>query len=205
MIIFGFSVFYLFGLLGKGRFACPKCGGDRDYEHRVARRFFTLFFLPVIPLNKVGEVVQCQTCRVRFDPAVLRRPTSVQLSDALPVAMRAAAAVVLRAGGASDAAVWAAVNAVREAGAPQFDTAHLQGDLGQPVEAAAQPLQALAEQVTLEARERYLANAVRIGLADGPLTPAERDAIAWVAANLGMTPAHALGVIATVEQSVTPG
>ena len=57
MIIFGFSVFYIFGLIGRGQFHCPNCGGDRNYEHRTARRFFTLFFLPVIPLDKVGEVV----------------------------------------------------------------------------------------------------------------------------------------------------
>lgn len=205
MIIFGFSVFYLFGLIGTGRFACPNCGGDRDYEHRTARRFFTLFFLPVIPLDKVGEVVRCQTCRVRFDLAVLSRPTAAQLAGALPVAMRAAAAVVLRAGGTSEAAVRAAVDAVHEAGGAGYDVAGVQADLAQPVEAAAGPLHALAGHVTQEGCERYLANAVRIGLADGPLSPAERDALGWIASNLGMTPAHAHGVVSTVEHSVTSG
>jgi tellurite resistance protein len=202
VIIFGVSVFYIFGLIGSGQFHCPNCGGDRQYEHRTARRFFTLFFLPVIPLDKVGEVVRCQTCRTRFDPVVLRRPTSAQLSNALPSGMRAAAAVVLRSGGVSDAAAQAAIEAVHRAGGTPYDRSTLLEDLGQPVEATAGPLQSLAANLTSDARERYLADAVRIALADGPLTPAEREAIAWIASHLGMSPAHALGVCATVEQSV---
>lgn len=204
MIIFGLGTFYIFGLIGTGRFHCPQCGGDRDYEHRTARRFFTLFFIPVIPLNKVGEVVRCNTCRTRFDPAVLRRPTTAQLAAALPLGMRAIAAAVLRAGGTSDWATAAAVDAVRRAGLPTYDHQQLWADVNQPIEAASGPLQALAAQLTPEACERYLAEAVRIGLADGPLAPGERDGIRWIAGNLGMTPAHAEGVITTVEQSARP-
>jgi hypothetical protein len=205
VIIFGVSVFYFFGLISTGQFACPRCGGDREYKHRTARRFFTLFFVPVIPLDKVGEVVQCQTCRVRFDPAVLGRPTTAQLASALPAGMRAAAVVVLRAGGSSEAAACAAVDAVRAAGSSEYDIQQLHLDLSAPADTAAGPLQTLAAHITPDARERYLAAAVRIGLADGPLTTTERDGLGWIASNLGMTPAHAFGVISTVERSATPG
>jgi tellurite resistance protein len=91
--------------------------------------------------------------------------------------MRAAATAILRAGSVSDPAVRAAV----------------------------EPLRAVAAHLTPEAREGYLAGALRIGLADGPLTPAERDGLQWIAGHLGMTPAHTQGVIWTVERSVTPG
>lgn len=201
MIIFGFSVFYIFGLIGSGQFACPNCGGDREYQHRTARRFFTLFFLPVIPLDKVGEVVQCQTCKVRFDPAVLQRPTSAHLASALPAGMRAAVAAVVRVGGSSGPAVSAAVDAVRSAGSPDYDVAQLQTDLNLPAPNAAELLRILAANLTLDACERYLAEAVRVGLADGPLSPAELECVRWIASNLGLTPAHAHGVISTVEQS----
>jgi zinc-ribbon family len=201
VIIFGLSVFYFMGLIGTGRFACPNCGGDRDYEHRTARRFFTLFFIPVIPLDKVGEVVRCQSCRVRFDPSVLAAPTSAQLASTLPAGMRAVAAVMLRAGGTAEAAVGAALAAVRSAGAQGYDLAHLQADVERPADAAVEPVRALAAHLTLDARERYLADAARIGLADGALTPTEREALGWLASTLGLTPAHALGVITTVEQS----
>lgn len=205
MIIFGLSVFYFMGLIGEGRFACPNCGGDRDYEHRTARRFFTLFFVPVIPLDKVGEVVRCQTCRVRFDPAVLAAPTSAQLASALPAGMRAAAAVILRVGGTSEAAIGAALAAVRSAGGEGYEVSHLQADVRRPADAVVEPLRALAAHLTLDARERYLAEAARIGLADGALNPTEREALGWLANTLGLTPAHALGVITTVEQSARLG
>lgn len=201
MIIFGFSVFYIFGLIGSGQFACPNCGGDREYQHRTARRFFTLFFLPVIPLDKVGEVVQCQTCKLRFDPAVLQRPTSEHLARALPAGMRAAVAAIVRAGGSSEPVIGAAVDAVRGAGAPDYDVTQLQADLNLPAPATADLLRTLAHNLTLDACERYLAEAVRVGLADGPLTPDELECLRWIASNLGLTPAHAHGVISTVEQS----
>jgi hypothetical protein len=203
MIIFGLSVFYIFGLIGRGQFHCPNCGGDRNYEHRTARRFFTLFFLPVIPLDKVGEVVQCQTCRVRFDPVVLKRPTTAQLGNTLVAGMRAAAAVILRAGGPTEIATRTAIGAVRVAGDPQYDVGHLHADLNQPPEAAAGPLQTMAAQLAPDVCERWLATATKIGLADGPLTPGERDGLRWIASNLGLTPAHAHGVISTTEQAFT--
>jgi hypothetical protein len=202
MIIFGVSVFYIFGLIGTGQFHCPHCGGDREYEHRTARRFFTLFFIPVIPLDKVGEVVRCKTCHTKYDPIVLSRPTTAQLASALPAGMRAAASVMLRAGGANDASIRAAVDAVHEAGATDYTAQHLQGDVNQPAEFAVEPLRTLAANFTQDACERQLANAVRIGLADGALNSHERDAVRWIAEQLGMTPAHATGVISTVEQSV---
>lgn len=117
--------------------------------------------------------------------------------------MRAAATVVLRAGGASEAASRATIDAVRRAGAADYDISQLNADLSQPAEAGQRSLQVLATQLAPEVLERYLAEAVWTGLADGPLMPMERDSILWLANTLGMTPAHATGVITTVEQSGT--
>ena len=69
LIIFGLRVFYR--TIAQGIFHCRRCGGDREYRHRNGRRWFTLFFIPVIPLNKVGENVQCMTCKTRYQTSVL--------------------------------------------------------------------------------------------------------------------------------------
>jgi len=69
LIICGSRVF--FHITGQGVFFCQRCGGDRHYRRRSGRKFFTLFLVPVIPLNKVGEHVKCATCRTRFHPGVL--------------------------------------------------------------------------------------------------------------------------------------
>jgi len=81
LIIFGLRVFYR--TIAQGTFHCRRCGGDRQYRHRAGRRWFTLFFLPVIPLNSVGEHVQCTTCRTRYVTDALGQPTTAQMQAAL--------------------------------------------------------------------------------------------------------------------------
>ena len=119
MLIFGLAVF--FRTLSEGEFHCPNCGGDRRYRHRAARRWFTLFFLPVIPLNQLGEIVECGTCNSRYDLRVLRTPTAQQMAAALPAAMRAAAVAVLQvADPADETARGRAIEAVRGYGAADY-------------------------------------------------------------------------------------
>lgn len=57
--------------LGGGTFHCPVCNAARQYEHVEARRWFTLFFVPIIPAKRLGEFVRCLTCKVTLDPVVL--------------------------------------------------------------------------------------------------------------------------------------
>lgn len=68
--------------LGSGTFYCRNEGGERSYLLLEARRWFTLFFIPVIPLKVLGELVQCSSCGAQYDPAFLRqaptRPTDTE-------------------------------------------------------------------------------------------------------------------------------
>ena len=59
----------------------------------------------------------------------------------------------------------------------------------------------MGAQLAVPAREWFLAEVVRIGMADGPLTDAERDAARAAGAGLGMTQAQVLGVITLTEQA----
>ena len=198
LLIFGLSVF--FRTVGEGMFHCQNCGGDRGYRRRTGRRWFTLFFLPVIPLDRIGEVVDCRTCRTRYRTSALRLPTTEQMAAALPAGMRAAAALVLLAGVESDDAPRRrAVEAVQGYGEPHYDDDALDGDLGMPPPFLAEEIATAGAQLAVEAKEWFLAQAVRVGLADGPLSEAERQTLHEVAARLGMTQAHALGVIAMTE------
>ena len=58
--------------IGEGEFFCPKCRAQRHYKHKRATRYFSLYFVPLIPFGKLGEFVECQTCGVAFEPAVLQ-------------------------------------------------------------------------------------------------------------------------------------
>ena len=61
---------------GKGRFSCPSCCCTRPYDHKRVRRFFTLYFIPVIPLDQLEEYVECESCRDTFQLSVLGRMSS---------------------------------------------------------------------------------------------------------------------------------
>ena len=200
LIIFGLRVFYR--TIAQGTFYCRRCGGDRQYRKRSGRRWFTVFFLPVIPLNSVDEHVQCTTCRTRYVPDVLNQPTTAQMQAALPAGMRAAVSAMLRSGDpASPVSRQRAIEAVIGAGTPGYNEAMLSADLMQPFESIRPALNQVGGQLTIQAREWYLAEVIRIAMADGPLTETERHAALAIGVDLGMTQAQVIGVVAMTEQS----
>lgn len=56
---------------GSGEFFCPGCQESRDYVHRRVRRFFTLYFVPLVPLDVLGEYVECQHCHDTYKLDIL--------------------------------------------------------------------------------------------------------------------------------------
>jgi hypothetical protein len=78
--------------------SAPRCGADRGYLLQQARRWFTLFFIPIFPVSKpIGDQVQCTTCHTNFRPEVLDAPTSEEFSENLRGAMRVASIAMLKA------------------------------------------------------------------------------------------------------------
>jgi hypothetical protein len=69
MIIFGTRGLTL--NKGSGNFHCPSCNTQRAYQHKKVQRFFTLYFIPLIPLDVVSEYIQCQTCKGNYKTVVL--------------------------------------------------------------------------------------------------------------------------------------
>jgi hypothetical protein len=200
LTIFGLRV--LFRAIAQGTFYCRRCGGDREYRHRVGRRWFMLLFLPVIPLTRVGEHVQCGTCRTRYVTDVLSQPTNAQMQAALPVGMRAAVSAMLRSGDpASPVSRQRAIETVIRSGVSGYDEAMLDADLTQPFDVIRPALNQVGVQLTIQAREWYLAGVIRIAMADRPLTDNERHAALAIGADLGMTQAQVIGVVAMTEQS----
>lgn len=58
--------------MGQGEFYCPKCAMQRPYRLRRAARYFTLYFIPIFPMQQLGEFVECQVCHTAFEPGVLQ-------------------------------------------------------------------------------------------------------------------------------------
>ncbi|MER6067328.1 TerB family tellurite resistance protein [Streptomyces sp. NPDC001852] len=187
--------------VGDGEFYCPGCGGDRNYQRLTGRRRLTLLGVPLLPRGTAGPVVECAACRHQYGTDVLDHPTTRRFSAMLRDAVHTVALAVLAAGGTSSrTTLETAATAVRAAG---FDgcteeqlaalVEALAADTGRVLGAECgtsltielhEALDPLAPHLAPAGRESLLLQAARIALADGPYTPAERDALTTVGAAL---------------------
>ena len=189
----------VFRVIGSGVFSCPSCGADRNYERRRAQRFFTLFFIPLIPLKVLGEFIRCTACKTDFRESVLARPTATQFTDLLQNTVRGVMVNVLRRGGSGHPApLDVAVQEIVACGAIGYSQADLAQDLRVVPEDLTQLLAGLAGQLSEAGREALVRGAIRVAAADGPVDAQERAVIDGVGAALGMTQAHVAGVVASV-------
>ncbi|MEY9906762.1 tellurite resistance protein [Catenulispora sp. MAP12-49] len=203
MIIWGWKT--VFRVIGSGVFSCPTCGTDRNYERRKAQRFFTLFFIPLIPLKTVGEFVRCTYCKNDFRDSVLARPTASQFTDLLQNTVRGVMVNVLRRGGWEHPGARAiAVQEIVTAGAVGYGEQNLAQDMQVVPADLTQMLASLAGQLPDAGREALVAGATRVAAADGPVQPAERAVIDSVGAALGMSQAYVAGIVAAVPAAVAP-
>jgi hypothetical protein len=69
ILLFGWKVRW--SSVGGGTFHCPVEGAARSYDLREGRRWFTLFFVPLVPLKVLGRQVRCQGCGTELAPEVL--------------------------------------------------------------------------------------------------------------------------------------
>jgi tellurite resistance protein len=207
VVFVGFQ--YHFRTTGQGTLHCQRCGGDRHYRQCAGRRWFHLLFVPVVPLDRVAEHVQCTSCGTRYRNELLAVPTAAQMRTALPAATRAATVAMLRAGDDRSASARAcAIERIRAAGMQDYGDAAIAADLRRSDSTGSEMASVLgtfAVQLTMPAHEWFLADVVRVGLADGPLSREERRAAREVAACLGMTAAQAHGVISMTEESAAAG
>ncbi|HEY8547690.1 MAG TPA: TerB family tellurite resistance protein [Acidimicrobiales bacterium] len=200
ILVWGWKV--RFKTLAEGVFFCQVCGGDRHYHRKQGRRWFTLFWIPLIPLNHVGdEFVECTTCRNAYRTTVLNQPTSASLSESLVGATRAAIAWLLRTEPPGPQATAAALTVLTSAANRQWTEQELQQDIAHlDVSGLPGQLATLASVLNEHGRETFLAGCVRVAAADGTISDGERALLDNVASSLGMTPAHARGVIAQVSE-----
>ncbi len=209
MIIFGLRV--LRKLLGTGVFHCPRCGRDCAFKHLRARRWFHIFFIPLIPLDDVGTYVECQACRGTFVDAVLSAPTNAQLEEALAVAARAAVAhlVSLAPGPEVEArAIARLAGAARVA--PGYDAAALAADVAAYAapDAVMARVRALGPVLTAVGQEAFLRRVVVVAAAlPERATASATQAVDAYAEAIGASPTLVTGlrVAAARDEAGLPG
>jgi len=203
----------IFGMRGvtttpdKGTFVCPECGKS-NYKLKRVRRFFTLYFIPVIPLNKLGEYVECQSCSNTFNERALEwNPEENQraLEAEYSIACKRVMLKTALADGEVDE------NEIDEITRLFSDIANLQvdrGDIAAELEAAKADKRTVREYVKSlvgslneHGKERVLTAALKVAISDGIFAKEEKALIQDLGEALQMSKAHVGGVL--YQNSVT--
>jgi hypothetical protein len=199
--------------IDQGAFRCPVCSDVRPYARRRVKRSFSLFFIPILPLDDVADYVECRDCEQRFDPGVLTTH-SVEGQDGV-------VRDVLRAACAAFAHI-ASPNAVLDA-EPAAECARRihqlfggQGNLEaleiqlRRVEhdypSLREALRAADVAMAHGGKEMFLrvALGVAMDLQGGPLVPASREALKEVGELIGMPMEEVQGLLHETEAAWAP-
>lgn len=71
MIVWGRSVSNK--VVATGQFYCPGCGQERTYALRQDQKWGTIYWIPLIPLEKSEPYVECASCHKTYPQTALRR------------------------------------------------------------------------------------------------------------------------------------
>ena len=205
LIIFGIRV--LFSVLSRGTFHCPQCGVDRAYQLRQPRRWFTLFFIPVVPMDKRDAFVECDTCHGRFTQQALKAQTAGQFSHALSLGMRAATSMVLTASGTpTERDITRASTVIRDVVGSTCTPEQVRRDtVAFAPHDTASYVTPLAANMTAEGKENLVHKLFEIGYRLDERTDANLLAVGTISTWLGLTQAHTYGISETVVSGITNG
>lgn len=188
--------------IGTGQFYCPREGGDRNYEHKEAKRWFTLFFIPLIPLNKLGDYVECTSCKSTYYTSVLQAPTGASIQDVMTHAIRYVAVALTMADGHIDPEERrVATEVVRQFANVEYDEANFDTDLNElDPDGLVDNLEELGSILNDHGKEAVLAAAMRLAASDGSIDSSEVELVEQIGEALSMTRAHVRGVIETASE-----
>lgn len=195
MIIWGWRVRKK--TIGTGVFFCPGEGGDRKYEHKQARRWFTIFFIPLIPLKELGDFIECTSCENTYYPDVLKGKTASEIEDISTIAIRHVAVSMALADGTVDPRERdAAVTVVQRFASHPYDLDDLDSDLSSlQVSALSDNLEELGAVLNEHGKENVLTAAVFLAGADGHVDRSEMEVARQIGKALTMSSAHIEGTI----------
>ncbi len=188
----------------KGNFNCPSCNSTRNYGLKRVRRFFTLYFIPVIPLDKVGEYVECTTCKDTYKPSVLDYDP-IANAGAIEAEYHSAIKkvmihILLADGIINDAEVDTVQDIYHRITGNQIDRTKFLDEINlieTNNEDLSRMLINLQGSLNDEGKEMVIKAALYVALADGEFHDEENLMLAKIGKDLGMTKAHIQGVISS--------
>lgn len=185
-----------------GEFHCPNCDVTRPYAQKRVRRFLTLYFLPMIPLDVLGEYVECEHCKDTYKPSVLEYdPTQgkQRFEAEFHSAVKRVMVLMMMADGKMDEEEVETIRQVfgklsgREVSKDEVDAevAASKNEGG----GLRQYLTRVSPNLNDAGKETVVRAAFYVAAADGKITEEETALLAELATALEMSPAHFKGTI----------
>ncbi len=202
MVIWGFRG--VRSTKAKGDFFCPSCNSDQHYDHKRVRRFFTLYFIPLIPLGELGDYVECGRCKQTYNEKVLEynpKKEAERIQMAYHAALKSTMIEIMLADGEiEEAEVKIIMDTINEFSTQEASEVELRAEI-ESAEAQTsiikRRLRELGPQLNDGGREKIIQAGLRVATADGNFDDSEKQLLVEIAGSLGMTEAHLAGVIAT--------
>ena len=186
----------------QGQFHCPECGMQRPYAHKRVRRFFTLYFIPIIPLDLLGEYIECGGCEgtykesvLSYDPSQAAAGEEARFREAIKRTM----VMMMLADGAIDEAE---VQTIREIFGKIAGRTIERAEVDQEIQQAKGDRRSVEEylggvvgMLNEKGKELVVKAAFFVAAADGKFDESEKALLARIAKALQMTSAHFNGIV----------
>lgn len=179
----------------RGDFHCPGCRDQQPYRFRRVRRWFTLYWIPVIPLDRVGEYVECEYCKATWQPGVLHHDGAAEDAEfeaEFQRAIRRVMVMMMMADGKIEAGEMETIQTVYEkiGGKPLSEQTIL--DEAEQVRTAGKTVtdyvKNLVGSLNPEGRELVLKSAFFVAAADGVFQDEEKEMLSELAHALQIQP-----------------
>lgn len=200
-----------------GEFHCPCCSGTRGYRHRRVRRFFHVFFIPLIPLNLAGEYVECADCKGTYKLEVLEASRALMsgiaggmmqgqgpgISEGQKAARRVLAMMTLADGRVDESEITAMLDYLRYAEKRNVTREEVVAELDAAQRAPAD-VETFCRQIMGFLNEQGRADVLKaahvVASADGHVDPSEQKLLERLGIALGMKPAQVSSSLSATPQ-----
>ena len=179
---------------------------DKPYRLKRIRRFFTLYFIPVIPLNKLGEYVECPTCQGTYDTSILNydpNEANQNLEALFFVAVKHVMIGMLLADGEiDDNEVKMLQSQYQELTGSQIPESELLEEIAVISASGDSPvvlMSRLAPQLNDSGKEITMRAAYAIAASDGTFDPSEEALMMEIGQAMGLTRAHLAGIMQEIQ------
>ncbi len=189
--------------ISQGDFFCPDCNSRRSYEMMEVKKWFTLYWIPVFPMEALGQYIECMGCKSTYNEQVLQydpEAADARIEAAFVIATkRVMFKMALADGEIDDAEIAEITSAFSNITGREIEAE----DIAAELEAARADtstvrdyLEDVAPHLNDSGKEIVLRAAIAVAKADGHVDPEEVSLLADLGSALDMPKAYAKGILA---------